>query len=148
MCPLKYRALAGGPPRPPPGPAMKIGSITVNAEETIATKMAITMRLRCSNLISRIIENGSPIPICKTEVVNNNLDPVWKPLCITMQQYVSKVKLANLFSMHYSILSLQSSLYDDFCSSNCLFFYYILQDNSLVIECFDFNINGNHTLIG
>ncbi|KAI3762536.1 hypothetical protein L1987_52966 [Smallanthus sonchifolius] len=61
--------------------------------------------------ISRIVEAGNPIPMCKTEVVNNNLDPLWKPLCITMQQYVSK-------------------------------------DNPLVIECFDFNSNGNHTFIG
>ncbi|KAI3776610.1 hypothetical protein L1987_46396 [Smallanthus sonchifolius] len=102
-----------------------LGSITIHAEETIASRMAIEMRLRCSNLdnkdrfsksdpflkISRIVEAGSPIPICKTEVVNNNLDPIWKPLCITMQQYVSK-------------------------------------DNPLVIECFDFNSNGNHTFIG
>ncbi|KAJ0694127.1 putative protein BONZAI, C2 domain superfamily, copine, C2B [Helianthus annuus] len=76
----------------------KMGSITVHAEETVDSKKAITMRLGCSNLyyknpflrISRITENGSPIPICKTEVVNNSLDPVWKPLCITMQQYVTK----------------------------------------------------------
>nr|XP_043617827.1 protein BONZAI 3-like isoform X2 [Erigeron canadensis] len=102
-----------------------LGSITVHAEETIASKMAVTMKLRCSNLdnkdmfsksdpflrISRIVEAGSPIPICKTEVVNNNLNPLWKPLCISMQQYVSK-------------------------------------DNPLLIECFDFNSNGNHTLIG
>ncbi|KAJ0845908.1 putative C2 domain, von Willebrand factor, type A, copine, protein BONZAI, C2 domain superfamily [Helianthus annuus] len=102
-----------------------LGSITIRAEETIASKMAVEMRLRCSNLdnkdrfsksdpflrISRVVETGSPIPICKTEVVNNNLDPVWKPLCINTQQYVSK-------------------------------------DNPLVIECFDFNSNGNHTLIG
>lgn len=101
------------------------GSITVHGEETIASKMAVEMRLRCSNLdnkdrfsksdpflrISRIVEAGSPIPICKTEVVDNNLDPVWKPLCISMPQYVSK-------------------------------------DNPLIVECFDFNSSGNHTLIG
>ncbi|GKC06519.1 protein BONZAI 3 isoform X1, partial [Tanacetum coccineum] len=102
-----------------------LGSITVRAEETIASKMAVEMRLRCTNLdnkdrfsksdpflrVSRIVEAGGPIPICKTEVVNNNLNPVWKPLCITMQQYGSK-------------------------------------DNPLVIECFDFNSDGNHVLIG
>ncbi|KAL8199623.1 hypothetical protein R6Q57_013191 [Mikania cordata] len=102
-----------------------MGSITVHAEEAIASKMAVEMRLRCKNLdnkdwfsksdpflrISRIVEAGNPIPICKTEVVNDNLDPVWKPVCVTMQQYVSK-------------------------------------DNPLVIECFDFNSNGNHTFIG
>ncbi|XP_071709843.1 protein BONZAI 3-like isoform X2 [Rutidosis leptorrhynchoides] len=102
-----------------------LGSITVRAEETIASKMAVEMRLRCTNLdnkdlfsksdpflrISKVTEAGSPVPICKTEVVNNNLDPVWKPLCLNMQQFVSK-------------------------------------DNPLVVECFDFNSNGNHTLIG
>ncbi|XP_076943911.1 protein BONZAI 3-like [Bidens hawaiensis] len=102
-----------------------LGSITVHAEETIASRMAIEMKLRCSNLdnkdhfsksdpflrISRVVEAGNPIPVCKTEVVNNNLDPVWKPLCITMQQFVSK-------------------------------------DNPLIIECFDFNSNGNHTFMG
>ncbi|CAH1421718.1 unnamed protein product [Lactuca virosa] len=101
------------------------GSITVHAEETIDSKIATEMRLRCSNLdnkdlfsksdpflrISRVVESGNPVPICKTEVVNNNLDPVWKPLCITLQQYTSKA-------------------------------------NPLVIECFDFNSSGNHTLIG
>ncbi|XP_076919316.1 protein BONZAI 3-like [Bidens hawaiensis] len=102
-----------------------LGSITVHAEETVASRMAIEMKLRSSNLdnkdhfsksdpflrISRVVEAGNPIPVCKTEVVNNNLDPVWKPLCITMQQYVSK-------------------------------------DNPLIIECFDFNSNGNHTFMG
>ncbi|XP_076919324.1 protein BONZAI 3-like [Bidens hawaiensis] len=87
-----------------------MGSINVHAEETIASKMAIETRLRCSNLdnkdkfsksdpflrISRVVEVGSPIPICKTEVVNNNLDPVWKPLCIHTQQYVSKSVLTSI----------------------------------------------------
>ncbi|MFS7949331.1 putative protein BONZAI, C2 domain superfamily, copine, C2B [Helianthus anomalus] len=101
----------------------KMGSITIHAEETIVSKMAIMMRLRCSNLgsilfkshpfirISRIIANGKRIPVCKTEVSNNNLDAVWKPVCITMQQYVSK-------------------------------------DHPLLIECFNFNIFGYPTLIG
>lgn len=41
--------------------------------------------------ISRAAESGGSIPICKTEVVNNNLNPTWKPLCLTMQQFMSKV---------------------------------------------------------
>ncbi|KAJ9561642.1 hypothetical protein OSB04_006802 [Centaurea solstitialis] len=102
-----------------------LGSITVHVEETIASRTAIEMRLRCSNLdnkdrfsrsdpflrISRIIETGGSVPICKTEVVQNNLNPVWKPLCLSTQQYGSK-------------------------------------ENPLVVECFDFNSNGNHVLIG
>lgn len=41
--------------------------------------------------ISRIVETGGPIPICKTEAVNNNLNPIWRPLCLTTQQFVNKV---------------------------------------------------------
>uniref|UniRef100_A0A5B7AWH5 Protein BONZAI 3 n=1 Tax=Davidia involucrata TaxID=16924 RepID=A0A5B7AWH5_DAVIN len=102
-----------------------LGTLTVHAEETIASRNAVEMTFRCSHLenkdvfsksdpflrISRIVESGGPVPICKTEVVNNNLNPIWRPLCLTMQQFVSK-------------------------------------DNPLVIECFDFNSNGNHVLIG
>ncbi|KAF5765707.1 putative C2 domain, von Willebrand factor, type A, copine, protein BONZAI, C2 domain superfamily [Helianthus annuus] len=106
-----------------------LGSVTVHAEETIASKMAVEMRLRCSNLdnkdcfsksdpflrISRVVEAGSPIPICKTEVVNNNLDPVWKPLCITMQQYVTKVLKGRLYVDGYEEKELYSFL--DYISS-------------------------------
>ncbi|XP_042939653.1 protein BONZAI 3-like [Carya illinoinensis] len=65
----------------------------------------------CFLRIPRIVESGSSIPICKTEVVNNNLNPTWKPLCLSMQQFGSK-------------------------------------DNPLIIECFDFNSSGKHSLIG
>ncbi|XP_047971154.1 protein BONZAI 3-like [Salvia hispanica] len=101
------------------------GTLTVRADETVASRNAIELRFRCSALenkdtfstsdpflrISRASENGGYIPICKTEVVNNNLNPTWKPLCLTMQQFMSK-------------------------------------ENPLLIECFDFNTNGNHVLIG
>uniref|UniRef100_A0A2N9GI06 C2 domain-containing protein n=1 Tax=Fagus sylvatica TaxID=28930 RepID=A0A2N9GI06_FAGSY len=40
--------------------------------------------------ISRIVESGGSVPICKTEVVNNNLNPIWKPLCLSVQQFGSK----------------------------------------------------------
>ncbi|PSS10169.1 Protein BONZAI like [Actinidia chinensis var. chinensis] len=102
-----------------------LGTLTVHAEETFASRNAVEMTFRCSHLenkdlfslsdpflrISRIVESGGSVPICKTEVVNNNLNPIWKPLSLTMQQFGSK-------------------------------------DNPLVIECFDFNNSGNHVLIG
>ncbi|CAL5379056.1 unnamed protein product [Camellia sinensis] len=102
-----------------------LGTLTVHAEETVASRNAVEITFRCSHLdnkdlfsksdpflrISRIVESGGSVPICKTEVVNNNLNPIWKPVCLTMQQFGSK-------------------------------------DNPLVIECFDFNSNGNHVLIG
>ncbi|PIN15780.1 Copine [Handroanthus impetiginosus] len=102
-----------------------LGTLTVHAEETVASRNAVEITFRCSALvnkdlfsksdpflrISRTVETGGSIPICKTEVVNNNLNPIWKPVCLTMQQFVSK-------------------------------------ENPLVIECFDFNTSGNHQLIG
>lgn len=108
------------------GPGLKnFGTITIHAEETVASRNAVEVVFRCSNLdnkdhfsksdpflrISRIVETGGSVPICKTEVVNNNLNPIWKPLCLSMQQFGSK-------------------------------------DNPLVIECFDFNSSGDHVLIG
>ncbi|CAN8311706.1 unnamed protein product [Cochlearia groenlandica] len=103
----------------------KLGTISVQAEETTASKTVVDMTFRCVNLdnkdlfsksdpflrISRIVENGVAVPICRTEVVDNNLNPIWRPVCLTMQQFASK-------------------------------------DNPLIIECFDFNTSGNHELIG
>ncbi|KAF9623170.1 hypothetical protein IFM89_037751 [Coptis chinensis] len=103
----------------------RLGTITVHAEETVASRQAVEILFRCSNLenkdlfsrsdpflrISRIVESGASIPICKTEVVNNNLNPTWKPVSLTMQQFGTK-------------------------------------DNPLIVECFDFNSSGNHELIG
>ncbi|XP_065852861.1 protein BONZAI 3 [Euphorbia lathyris] len=107
------------------GLSRNLGTLTINAEETVASRSAIELTFRCSSLenkdllslsdpflrISRMVENGGSIPICKTEVVNNNLNPVWKTVHLSMQQFASK-------------------------------------ENPLVIECFDFNSSGNHVLIG
>ncbi|KAK3023662.1 hypothetical protein RJ639_043543 [Escallonia herrerae] len=104
------------------GHALKIlGTLTVHAEETAASRNAVEMTLRCSQLdnkdmfsksdpflrISRVVETGGSIPVFKTEVVQNSLNPLWKPICLTMQQFGSKA-------------------------------------NPLVIECFDFNNSGDH----
>jgi Ca2+-dependent lipid-binding protein len=40
--------------------------------------------------ISKLVETAGPIPICKTEVVTDNLNPVWRPITLTSQQYGSK----------------------------------------------------------
>ncbi|XP_020204564.1 protein BONZAI 1 isoform X2 [Cajanus cajan] len=107
------------------GGSRNLGTITVHAEETVASRSAVEMILRCSHLdnkdvfsksdpflrISRMVESGGYIPICKTEVINDNLNPKWKPVCLSAQKFASK-------------------------------------DNPLVIECFDFNSSGDHVLIG
>ncbi|XP_030521094.1 protein BONZAI 3-like [Rhodamnia argentea] len=102
-----------------------LGTLTVRAEESVASRTAVEIIFRCSQLgnkdmfsksdpflrISRVVESGGSLPICKTEVINNNLNPSWRPLCLSMQQFGSK-------------------------------------ENPLVIECFDFDTSGNHALIG
>ncbi|KAH9688646.1 protein BONZAI 3 [Citrus sinensis] len=101
------------------------GTLSVHAEETVASKSAVEIAFRCSHLqnvdlfsksdpflrISRIVESGNSVPIYKTEVINNNLNPIWRPITLSMQQFVSK-------------------------------------ENPLIIECFDFNTSGNHVLMG
>ncbi|KAL5061047.1 hypothetical protein RYX36_032651 [Vicia faba] len=80
------------------------GAITIHAEETVAARSAVEIIFRCSHLdnkdrfsksdpflrISRIVETGGSVPICKTEVIDNNLNPKWKPLCLSVQQFGSK----------------------------------------------------------
>jgi hypothetical protein len=46
--------------------------------------------------VSRMVESGGTIPICKTEVIDNNLNPKWKPVCLNFQQFGSKVSLPSL----------------------------------------------------
>ncbi|XP_017646388.1 protein BONZAI 1-like isoform X1 [Gossypium arboreum] len=62
-------------------------------------------------VISKLVESGISIPVCKTEVLKNDHNPTWKPVFLNIQQVGSK-------------------------------------DSPLVIECFNFNSNGKHDLIG
>lgn len=80
------------------------GKLTVNAEESISSKTTTELIFRCSELenkdlfsksdpflvISKLAESGTTIPICKTEVVKDDLDPTWKPLFLNIQQIGSK----------------------------------------------------------
>ncbi|TYJ08013.1 hypothetical protein E1A91_A11G045500v1 [Gossypium mustelinum] len=101
------------------------GKLTVHAEECFSSKNTAEMTLKCLNLeskdlfsksdpflvISKVVESGMSIPVCKTEVSKNDLNPTWKPVFLNIQQVGSK-------------------------------------DSPLVIECFNFNSNGKHDLIG
>lgn len=80
--------------------SQKFGNISLQVEETINSKMVVEMVLHCANLenkeifsksdpflkISRPLENGSYVPVCKTEVKRNNLNPTWKPVTLSLQQ--------------------------------------------------------------
>ncbi|KGN56325.1 protein BONZAI 1 isoform X2 [Cucumis sativus] len=101
------------------------GKLTVHAEECVSSKTTMEIILRCSDLehkdlfsridpflvISKSVESKGSIPICKTEVIKNDLNPTWKSIFLNMQQVGSK-------------------------------------DIPLIIECFNFNSNGKHELIG
>jgi hypothetical protein len=101
------------------------GKLTVRAEECISSKTTTELILRCSDLeskdlfsrsdpflvISKIVESGNPIPVCKTEVIKNDLHPTWKPVFLNIQQVGSR-------------------------------------DSPLIIECFNFNSNGKHDVLG
>ncbi|KAK4851998.1 hypothetical protein QYF36_020171 [Acer negundo] len=107
------------------GVSRNFGTLSVHAEETVASRNAVEISFRCSRLanvdlfsksdpflrISRIVESGDSVPIFKTEVINDNLNPIWRPITLSTQQYGSK-------------------------------------ENPLIIECFDFNTSGNHVLLG
>ncbi|KAK6928767.1 Copine, C-terminal [Dillenia turbinata] len=103
----------------------KFGQITIRAEECASSKTTTEMILRCTDLenkdlfsrsdpflvISKIVEGGITVPVCKSEVIKNDLKPRWKPIFLNIQQVGSK-------------------------------------DIPLTIECFNFNSNGKHDLIG
>ncbi|KAJ0790255.1 putative C2 domain, von Willebrand factor, type A, copine, C2 domain superfamily [Helianthus annuus] len=106
----------------------KLGQLTVNAEEELISKTTVELTFRCSDLenkdffsksdcflvISKYVRSGASgptIPICRTEVLNNNLNPKWKPIFLNMSQVGNK-------------------------------------DAPLIIECFNFNSNGKHDLLG
>ncbi|KAH9754573.1 protein BONZAI 3 [Citrus sinensis] len=90
------------------------GTLSVHAEETVASKSAVEIAFRCSHLqnvdlfsksdpflrISRIVESGNSVPIYKTEVINNNLNPIWRPITLSMQQFVSKKSVGDLEKLH------------------------------------------------
>ncbi|WVZ23695.1 hypothetical protein V8G54_002239 [Vigna mungo] len=82
------------------------GKLLVHAEECVSSKTTVEMTLRCCDLeyrdlfsrsdpfllISKVVEGGSHIPICKTEVIKNDLNPIWKPVFLNIQQIGSKYK--------------------------------------------------------
>ncbi|XP_027340705.1 protein BONZAI 1-like isoform X2 [Abrus precatorius] len=101
------------------------GKLLVRAEECVTSKTTIEMILKCSDLeyrdlfsrsdpfllVSKVVEGGAQIPICKTEVIKNDHNPAWKPVFLNIQQVGSK-------------------------------------ESPLIIECYNFNSNGKHDLMG
>ncbi|CAK8579089.1 unnamed protein product [Lathyrus sativus] len=86
------------------GDSQKCGKLKVHAEECVGSKTTVEMILRCSDLeyrdlfsksdpfliVSKVVESGAHIPICKTEAIKNDHNPAWKPLFLNVQQVGSK----------------------------------------------------------
>ncbi|XP_042420560.1 protein BONZAI 3-like isoform X1 [Zingiber officinale] len=116
------------------GPSsVRSGTITVHAEEPVSSRNAFEITFRCSKLenkdvfsksdpflrISKVVESGIIIPVCKTEVVNNDLNPIWKPVTLRMQQLGSKENPLiiecfdfNVSGKHEQLGTLQTSVAD------------------------------------
>nr|XP_043616447.1 protein BONZAI 1-like [Erigeron canadensis] len=106
-------------------PSKNFGQLTVHAEECVVSKTTTELIFRCMDLenkeifsksdpflvISKCVESGHAVPICKTEVLKNDLNPMWKPVSVSISQVGSK-------------------------------------ETPLIIECFNFNSNGRHDLLG
>ncbi|KAH9754592.1 protein BONZAI 3 [Citrus sinensis] len=118
-----------------PQVSRNFGTLSVHAEETVASKSAVEIAFRCSHLqnvdlfsksdpflrISRIVESGNSIPIYKTEVINNNLNPIWRPITLSMQQFVSKKSVGDLEKLHQERTGATFMLPSTQCSKSQLF---------------------------
>lgn len=51
-------------------------------------------------VISKIVENGGPVPLCKTDVIKNNLNLIWKSVVLNLQQVGCKV--IDQFTLEYA----------------------------------------------
>ncbi|KAM3245782.1 protein BONZAI 2 [Capsicum annuum] len=82
-----------------PTHAQKSGKLNVSAEESVASKTTVELKLRCSKLLSKDVftksdpflviskstESGMVVPICKTEVIKDDHSPNWKSISWSIQ---------------------------------------------------------------
>ncbi|WMV35229.1 hypothetical protein MTR67_028614 [Solanum verrucosum] len=167
-----------------PKHAQKSGKLTVCAEESVASKTTVELKLRCSELVSKDLfsksdpflviskhtESGMVVPICKTEVIKDDHSPKWKPITVNIQQVGSKnlgrEKTGNpvIQILQQARVPLSMGPYAIPCESDVdrvlslrrisMYLLFNLKgshgamDSPLTIECYDFNSNGKHDLIG
>lgn len=55
-------------------------------------------------VISKVGEGGTKIPVCRTEVLKNELKPIWKPVFLNIQKVGSKVNYFPLGRWKSSLL--------------------------------------------
>ncbi|XVE63774.1 hypothetical protein DITRI_Ditri07aG0046800 [Diplodiscus trichospermus] len=67
------------------------GKLTVHAGECFSSKITAEITFKDPFLvISKLAGSGISIPVCKTEILKNDLSPTWQPLFLNIRQFGSK----------------------------------------------------------
>ncbi|MCD7457860.1 Protein BONZAI 1 [Datura stramonium] len=105
--------------------AQKFGKLTVFAEESISSKTTVELRLRCSELESKDLFSKSDPFLVVSKTTESG---IVVPICKT--EVIKNDHSPNWKPVFLNIQQIGS------------------KENPLIIECYDFNSNGNHSLIG
>ncbi|KAK0599641.1 hypothetical protein LWI29_007205 [Acer saccharum] len=96
------------------GVSRNLGTLSVHAEETVASRSTVEISFRCSRLanvdlfsksdpflrISRIVESGVSVPIYKTEVLKSQL---FVDKCIEKEQYTFLDYISSGFELNFMV---------------------------------------------
>ncbi|XP_055825308.1 protein BONZAI 1-like [Solanum dulcamara] len=105
--------------------AHKFGKLTVFAEESISSKTTVELKLRCSELESKDLFSKSDPFLVVSKTTESG---IVVPICKT--EVIKNDHSPNWKSVFLNIQQIGS------------------KENPLIIECYDFNSNGKHNLIG
>ena len=87
-------------------------------------------------LISKVVEGGIQIPICKTEVIKNDLNPMWKPVFLSIQQVGGKVDNINtIVSFSVAIFYLKKLAWPLYFYIGISSFHCLLKQRAILILC-------------
>ncbi|CAN1167874.1 Protein BONZAI 3 [Linum perenne] len=140
------------------GVVRNLGTVSIHAEETVASKTAVEIAFRCSHLDNKDMFSLS---VRMTEL------PFMTFLCVRSNlhapshagSFLKNIQNSGEWRFYTNMQDRRDTQQSKSCletpmSNNAAlrkqvkFINILLQENPLVIECLDFNSNGNHTLIG
>ncbi|CAN4100271.1 unnamed protein product [Withania somnifera] len=117
--------LAHGEQSSGPRPAQKSGKLTVCAEESVVSKTTVELKLRCSELVSKdLFSKSDPFLVISIYTESGMVVPICKT------EVIKDDHSPNWETVSLSIQQVGS------------------KDSPLIIECYDFDSNGKHGLIG
>ncbi|KAJ8536117.1 hypothetical protein K7X08_034518 [Anisodus acutangulus] len=105
--------------------AQKFGKLTVFAEESISSKTTVELRLRCSELESKDLFSKSDPFLVVSKITESG---IVVPICKT--EVIKNDHSPIWKAVFLNIQQIGS------------------KENPLIIECYDFNSNGKHSLLG